>query len=187
MQIVNTRMPDVKLITPRKLDDDRGFFAEVYNKAAFREAGIDLEFVQDNHSLSRERGVIRGLHFQRNPYAQAKLVRVLRGAVFDVALDLRRGSPTYGQHVTAILSADSFDQLLVPVGFAHGFCTLESNTEVFYKVTTHYAPDHDAGVLWNDPALGIEWPVAPQDALLSEKDRCQPRFDELTAGFELVK
>jgi dTDP-4-dehydrorhamnose 3,5-epimerase len=140
--------------------------------------------VQDNHSLSVERGVIRGLHFQIPPFAQDKLVRVVRGAVFDVAVDLRKASPTFCQHVTVVLSAEEWNQVLVPVGFAHGFCTLEPNTEVIYKVTNYYSPQHDRGVLWNDPELGIPWPVSDAEALLSEKDKRQPQFSQLGAIFD---
>lgn len=175
---------DVKLLTPKKHGDHRGFFSEVYNKKAFAEAGVEIDFVQDNHSLSAEKGTMRGLHFQTPPFAQDKLVRVVRGSVFDVAVDLRRGSPTYGQHVSAVVSAEEWNQILVPAGFAHGFMTLETDTEVIYKVSNYYAPDHDEGILWNDPALGIEWPVAEGEAVLSDKDRRQPLFAEIVSRFE---
>jgi len=184
LQIVELRIPAVKVFSTRKFGDHRGFFSETYNKRALAEAGIDLDFVQDNHSLSGPKGTVRGLHYQSPPYAQDKLVRVVRGSIFDVAVDLRRSSPTFGQHVTAIISAELWNQILVPVGFAHGFCTLEPDTEVIYKVTAYYAPDHDHGVLWNDPALGIEWPIAEAEAVLSEKDRRQPRLSEVTVLFE---
>jgi dTDP-4-dehydrorhamnose 3,5-epimerase len=144
---------------------------------------VNLEFVQDNHSLSVERGVVRGLHFQIPPFAQDKLVRVIRGSVFDVALDIRRGSATYGRHVTRVISAADWNQFLVPAGFAHGFCTLEANTEVIYKMTNYYSPQHDRGLLWNDPSLRIAWPVAEGEAILSDRDRKQPRFSELPAYF----
>lgn len=183
MQVVALAIPDVKLITPSKHGDARGFFSEVYNRARFREAGIDLDFVQDNHSLSRPAGTLRGLHYQSPPAAQAKLVRVVRGRIWDVAVDLRRGSPSYGRHVAAELSAESWSQLLVPVGFAHGFCTLEPDTEVIYKVTSHYAPEHDHGLRWDDPALGIAWPVAAGSVLLSDKDRALPGWAELDSPF----
>ena len=168
---------------PRKFGDALGFFSEVYSRRALAEVGIALEFVQDNQAFSAEVGTVRGLHFQVPPFAQAKLVRVLRGAIFDVAVDLRRGSPTYGQHVSAVLSAANWTQILVPVGFAHGLATIEPDTEVFYKVSALYAPDHDMGVLWNDPALGIDWPVDAASAILSAKDKVQPKLADLPAWF----
>ncbi len=179
MEVVNTEIPDVKIIQPKKFGDHRGFFSETYNKRLLSEHGIGLDFVQDNHSLSGAKGTIRGLHYQTPPYAQDKLVRVVRGAIFDVAVDLRKESPTLGKHVSAVISSEEWNQILVPIGFAHGFCTLEPNTEVIYKVTNYYAPDHDKGLLWNDPDLGIEWPVSAGEATLSDKDRQQPRFSEL--------
>jgi|SRR5579875_610482 len=179
IEIYPTEIPDVKIIKPKRHADSRGFFSETYNKKALSEAGIDLDFVQDNHSLSGEKGVVRGLHYQTRPFAQDKLVRVTRGSVLDVAVDLRKGSPTFGRHVSAQLSADDWNQILVPIGFAHGFCTLEPNTEVIYKVTSYYAPDHDRGLFWNDPQLGIQWPVSPDQALLSEKDKHLPQLSEL--------
>jgi dTDP-4-dehydrorhamnose 3,5-epimerase len=176
MDVVSLAIPDVKLITPRRIGDARGFFAETYNRDRFAAAGLIADFTQDNHSLSRPRGTVRGLHFQRGPHAQAKLVRVLRGAVFDVVLDIRPGSPTYGRHAAIELSAAAGAQLLIPEGFAHGFCTTEPDTEVFYKVNRDYAPDHEGGILWNDPGLGIAWPVVPAQAVLSERDRRWPTF-----------
>jgi dTDP-4-dehydrorhamnose 3,5-epimerase len=184
VEISATEIPDIKIIRPRRFGDHRGFFSETYNKKAFAERGIDLDFVQDNHSLSVEKGVVRGLHFQLPPFAQDKLVRVIRGAVFDVAVDLRRGSPTFSNYVTATLSAEEWNQILVPKGFAHGFCTLEPDTEVIYKVTDYYAPQSDRGVYWNDPQLGIRWPVSESEAILSDKDRKQPRFSELKELFD---
>jgi dTDP-4-dehydrorhamnose 3,5-epimerase len=183
MNVVSLAIADVKLITPRKFGDSRGFFSEVYSAKALSAAGIDIGFVQDNHSLSVETGTIRGLHFQKPPHAQAKLVRVARGRILDVAVDLRRGSPTFGRHVSAELSADNWAQLLVPAGFAHGFCTLEPNCEVLYKVDAHYAPQSDAGVLWCDPALGIDWPVAAGKALLSDKDAKLPLLKDIGEVF----
>lgn len=183
MQVVPTEIADVKLIVPKIHRDHRGFFSETYNKAGLAALGANLEFVQDNHSLSVERGVIRGLHFQIPPFAQDKLVRVIRGSVFDVAVDIRRGSPTYGKHVARVISAADWNQFLVPIGFAHGFCTLEANTEVIYKVTNYYSPEHDRGVLWNDPDLGINWPIAASEAILSDKDRDNPKLSELPAYF----
>ena len=170
-------------ITPDRFGDERGYFIETYNRSALREHGIELDFMQDNQSLSRDVGTVRGLHFQTPPFAQAKLVRVLKGAILDVAVDIRSGSPTFGQHVSCELSADKGNQLLVPEGFAHGFCTLQPDTEVFYKVSAGYAPTHDKGVLWNDPDLGIDWPVATDDAILSDKDKSQPRLAEYDSAF----
>lgn len=183
VQVMATEIADVKLIVSRIHRDHRGFFSETYNKAALAALGVNLEFVQDNHSLSVERGVVRGLHFQIPPFAQDKLVRVIRGSIFDVAVDIRRGSPTYGKHVARIISAEDWNQFLVPIGFAHGFCTLEANTEVIYKVTNYYSPEHDRGVLWNDPDLGIVWPIAESEAVLSDKDKKQSRFRDLPGLF----
>lgn len=174
MEIIETALPEVKIITPKKFGDHRGFFSEVWKQSALVEAGLSLDFVQDNHSLSAEQGVLRGLHFQTEPFAQDKLVRCVRGAVLDVAVDIRKSSPTYGQHIAVEISAENWKQILVPKGFAHGFLTLEPNTEVVYKVTHYWAPDHDRGVLWNDPALGIDWPISADDVILSDKDRQQP-------------
>lgn len=184
MEIVATAIPDVKIIVPVRHSDPRGFFSETYNKRVLSEAGIELEFVQDNHSLSMERGVVRGLHYQTPPFAQDKLLRVVRGAVFDVAVDLRRSSPTFGRHVHVVVSAEKWNQVLIPRGFAHGFATLETGTEVLYKVTNYYSREHDRGLLWDDPEVGIEWPVSRQDAVLSDKDRGWPRFSELREFFD---
>ncbi len=183
MQVVDLEIPEVKLITPKKFGDHRGFFSEVYNRRALAEAGVELDFVQDNHLLSTERGTIRGLHFQSPPHEGAKLVRVLKGEIVDVALDLRHGSPTFGKHVKVTLRAEDWTQLLIPAGFAHGLCTTVPDTEVFYKTTSYYAPDHDFGVRWNDPALGIEWPVSDSEAVLSEKDTRQPLLADLPHYF----
>lgn len=183
LTVESLAIPEVKIIRPRKHGDARGFFSETYAKKAFAEAGIDLDFVQDNHAFSATKGTVRGLHFQSAPFAQDKLVRVVRGSILDVAVDLRRASPTYGKHVSAVISADEWNQILVPVGFAHGLLTLEPDTEVLYKVTNYYAPQHDLGLLWNDPALGIAWPVSEADAVLSAKDKAQPRLADLPAYF----
>ena len=183
MIVTPLEIPAVLLVTPRIFRDERGFFSETYNRKALAESGLDAEFVQDNHSLSRTRGVVRGLHFQVAPRAQGKLVRVTRGAIFDVAVDIRVGSPTYGRHVAAVLSADSWTQIWLPVGFAHGFCTLEPDTEVIYKVTDYYAPECDRGIAWDDPDLAIDWPVDPETAVLSDKDRRHPRLAELPPQF----
>jgi dTDP-4-dehydrorhamnose 3,5-epimerase len=184
MQVENTAIDAVKIITPKKFGDHRGFFSEVYSRKAWAEAGLDYEFVQDNHSFSVEVGVIRGLHFQTAPFGQDKLVRVAKGRVLDVAVDLRRSSPTFGKHVAVELSADNWRQLLVPIGFAHGFCTLEPDTEVLYKVTNVYSPAHDKGLTFDDPALGIDWRIDLAKAVLSDKDRKHPRLAELGAMFE---
>lgn len=178
MEIEQLSIPDVLLLTPRRFGDDRGFFSETFSVAAWRKAGLESEFVQDNHAYSAEKGVVRGLHFQLHPSAQGKLVRVPRGAILDVAVDIRRGSKTFGKHVSAIISAENWRQIWVPVGFAHGYVTLTPNTEVIYKVTNGYAPALDRGIRWNDPALGIDWGVSDEDAILSEKDRKQPLFAE---------
>ena len=169
-------------IRPRQITDERGFFSETWNAASWREAGIDLDFVQDNHSLSRERGVLRGLHFQADPFAQDKLVRVTRGAVFDVAVDIRRESPGFGKWVGATLSAAEWNQLLIPKGFAHGFVTLEPGTEVQYKVTAPYSAEHDRAIRFDDPAIGIEWPVAAGELILSPKDRAAPLLAAATGA-----
>ena len=179
MDIVELAIPDVKIIRAKKFGDHRGFFSETYSKRVFDDAGLAFDFVQDNQSLSAEVGTVRGLHFQLAPFAQDKLLRVTRGAVFDVAVDIRRGSPTFGRHVSAIVSAAEWNQILIPIGFAHGFCTLEPDTEVLYKVTNFYSPQHDRGLLWNDPELGIDWPVAADKAQLSDKDRKHPRLADL--------
>jgi len=176
-------IPEVVVVQATKHGDSRGFFSETYSQRAFFDAGLRVGFVQDNHAFSSQEGTVRGLHFQTPPFAQAKLVRVARGAIFDVAVDLRTGSPTYGRHAAAVISADSWNQIFVPVGFAHGFATLEPDTEVLYKVSASYSPEHDKGLLWNDPELGIEWPVA-SDAILSDKDRGQPRLADLPNFFE---
>lgn len=170
------------VITPKKFGDERGFFSEVYNAKSLQEAGFTREFVQDNQSLSAEQGVIRGLHFQTPPYAQDKLVRVLRGSILDIAVDLRPNSATYGKHFGIELSADNWKQLLVPIGFAHAFCTLEPNTEVAYKVSDYYAPDHDAGLRYDDPDLAIDWPLTG-NAILSQKDQELPAFKNFRSPF----
>lgn len=186
MLIQSLEIPDVKLITPKIFRDDRGFFSETYNRKDLAAGGVDADFVQDNHSLSSAKGVVRGLHFQIPPHAQAKLVRVVRGAIFDVAVDIRKSSRTYGRHVTAMLSADNWMELWVPRGFAHGFCTLEPDTEVIYKVTDYYAPACDRGLRWNDPALEIAWPVPADEAILSQKDMQHPFFADLQSYFDAV-
>ena len=186
VRIGELSIPAVKVLSPARRGDHRGFFSEVYNKKALSEAGIGIEFVQDGHSLSAEKGTVRGLHFQMPPFAQHKLIRVVRGAVFDVAVDLRRGSPTYGQHVSVVLSAEAWNQVLVPIGFAHGFMTLEPDTEVIYKASNYYAPDHDRGILWNDPDLAIRWPLDPAMVVLSPRDDNLPRLAEIDSPFSCL-
>jgi len=161
-------------LSPRKFGDDRGFFSETYNAKSFVEAGIDLTFVQDNHSYSAASGVVRGLHYQLPPFAQDKLVRVTRGAILDVAVDIRKGSPTFGKWVALEVSAEKWNQILVPKGFAHGFMTLVENTEVIYKVTNYYSPDHDRSIRFDDPAIGIDWPITASGVQLSDKDQKAP-------------
>ena len=183
VRVIETDIPDVKIIEPPKFGDDRGFFSEVFNRKTLREAGIEFDPVQDNHSLSASVGTIRGLHFQGPPSAQAKLVRAARGAILDVAVDIRKGSPTYGRHVAIELSAANWRQLLVPKGFAHGFCTLEPDTEVLYKVDAYYNPAVDFGIAWNDPALGIDWGVDLSSVTLSDKDKKHPCLSDIQPVF----
>lgn len=181
MDVQALAVPEVKLVTPRRFSDDRGWFAETWSRAKLAEAGIDLDFCQENQSLSRAVGTVRGLHFQTPPRAQDKLVRVTRGRIWDVAVDIRKASPTYGRWVAAEISAEAGNQILVPRGFAHGFCTLEPDTEVIYMVNDIYSKADDAGVLWNDPALAIAWPV--RDAVLSDRDRDAPRLADIQNPF----
>lgn len=171
-------LPDLLLITPKRHGDARGWFSETWSRRAFEAAGLDVGFVQDNQAFSARKGTIRGLHFQAAPHAQAKLVRVLRGAIFDVAVDVRQGSPTYGQWAGATLTAEVGEQLFVPRGFAHGYCTLTDDTELFYKVDGLYAPETEGGVLWNDPDLAIAWPL-DGEPMLSDKDRVLPRLKDM--------
>jgi len=178
-------IPDIVRITPPRHGDARGFFSETFHARRFAAAGIAGPFVQDNHSLSAARGTVRGLHLQIAPSAQGKLVRVTRGAIWDVAVDVRHGSPTYGHHAAAILSAENWHQLWIPSGFLHGFCTLEPDTEVLYKVTAEYDRDTERGVRWDDPTLAIPWPVDPATALLSEKDRTLPRLADCPVWFQV--
>lgn len=184
MKVIDTEIPAVKKIITRRFMDERGFFEETYNKSDFASVGIDLNFVQDNHSLSRKSGTIRGLHYQIPPFAQDKLIRVVKGSILDVAVDLRKGSPTFGRHVHVILSGKEPEQLLVPIGFAHAFCTLEPDTEVFYKVTNLYSSAHAKGILWRDPQLGISWPVKEDEATVSDADRKLPLFSDRNDFFK---
>ncbi len=177
---------DAQLIRTPIFRDQRGFFSETYNSRAFADAGIAATFVQDNHACSRAQGVLRGLHFQNPPKAQDKLVRVARGSIYDVIVDLRVGSPTYGRHAGVVLSAENWLQLWIPKGFAHGYCTLEPDTEVIYKVTELYSPRDEGGIRWDDPSLGIEWPIPAVDLILSEKDKALPLMNEFVSQFSAV-
>ncbi|MDQ7018414.1 MAG: dTDP-4-dehydrorhamnose 3,5-epimerase [Robiginitomaculum sp.] len=185
LKVTPLSLPGLTLLVPKRHGDARGYFSETYNRRTFESAGLNADFVQDNQSLSAQAGTLRGLHFQIPPFAQIKLIRVLRGAIWDVCVDIRHGSPTFGQQVGVTLSAQNGHQLWVPEGFAHGFCTLESDTEVLYKVSQYYAPDHDKGLAWDDPALGIDWPlqngVTP---VLSDKDQAHPPLSALPTFFE---
>ncbi len=183
MQVETTAIPGVLILTPRRFGDARGFFCEVWNAETLRTHGIDAAFVQDNQSLSAEVGTVRGLHFQSPPRAQDKLVRVGRGAVLDVAVDVRTGSPTYAQSVTVELSADNGAQLFIPKGFLHGFVTLLPDTELLYKCSDSYAPDCDGAVRFDDPALGIDWGIDPATAILSDKDRAAQGFAGFSSPF----
>ena len=183
MNIVETALSDVLEITPQRFGDHRGFFSETYNSRAWANAGLDYSFVQDNHSKSETAGTLRGLHYQAPPAAQDKLIRVVAGAIIDVAVDIRVGSPTYGQWVSVELSAANGKQLLVPKGFLHGFVTLADATEVVYKCTDFYAPEHDGSVKFDDPDLGIDWVWDMGDVTLSEKDAQAPSFDTFDSPF----
>src|SRR5476651_694570 len=184
MDLMNTALPEVKIVLPKRVGDARGFFSEVWNSRDFAAVDISAAFVQDNHIRNPLKRTLRGLHYQIGSAAQGKLLRVTRGAIFDVAVDIRRGSPTFGKHADAVLSADNWQQLWVPPGFAHGYCTLEDDTEVQYKVTGYYSPEHDRGIAWDDPDLRINWPVTGDTALLSERDKKHPRLSEQRDLFE---
>ena len=183
MNVETTRLPGVMILTPRRFEDARGFFSETWNRRALSEAGIDIDFVQDNHSMSRAAGTVRGLHYQRPPHAQAKLVRVTRGAVIDVAVDFRAGSPTFGQWVAVELNAGNGQQLFIPAGFLHGFVTLEPETEFLYKCSDYYAPDCDAAIRFDDPGLCIDWGIDTTRAIVSDKDRAAPLFADVVPPF----
>lgn len=183
MDITETAIPDVKILTPKRFGDARGFFSETYRRSVLAECGIDVEMVQENHSLSARPGTVRGLHCQSPPHAQVKLVRVVRGRILDAAVDVRRGSPTYGKHVAVELGADDFAQLLIPDGFLHGFCTLEPDTEVIYKVSAYYEPSSETGVRFDDPDLGIPWPELADADTLSAKDRELGSFADFDSPF----
>ena len=182
MNVEDTALKGVKLITPRRFGDHRGYFAETYSRRNYATAGIGNEFVQDNHSVSRESGTVRGLHFQVPPHAQAKLVRCGRGAIFDVAVDIRRGSPTFGKWVGYELSAENGRQLYIPEGFAHGFVTLQPESEIVYKCSAYYAPECEAAIRWDDPDIGIDWPITGK-AVISEKDERAPFLSAFDSPF----
>jgi dTDP-4-dehydrorhamnose 3,5-epimerase len=184
LDVLPLSLPGVMLIRSRRIADSRGSFAETYVRGDFAKSGIPNDFVQDNQSVSFSAGTVRGLHFQIPPFQQAKLIRVLRGKIFDVVVDLRRSSATYRAHVSVEISAEGGEQLFVPAGFAHGFCTLVPSTEVFYKVDAVYSSAHDRGINWLDPTLNIRWPVAPSEGILSDKDRVLPLMNELSSHFE---
>jgi dTDP-4-dehydrorhamnose 3,5-epimerase len=183
MQIERFPIDGIVAIAPVKRGDARGFFSETYRKDVLAAEGITLEFVQDNHVYSAAAGVLRGLHFQTPPHAQGKLVRCIRGSVLDVGVDIRKGSPTYGQHVAVELSADNWKLLWLPPGFAHGYVTLQANCEVIYKVTDYWAPDCERGIAWNDPDLGIDWRIPQAKLTLAEKDQKNPPLSELEPVF----
>ncbi len=183
MKAMRTALAGMLVITPRKFEDARGFFAPVFQQDVLAAEGVAHGWVQENQSLSLRKGTVRGLHFQRPPFTQAKLVRVVCGAAMDVCVDLRRASPTYKQYAVVELTAANLTQVYIPPGFAHGFCTLSDDTEVLYKVSARWSPEHEGGVRWNDPALGIDWPVTPDAAVLSEKDRIAPALADLGEVF----
>jgi dTDP-4-dehydrorhamnose 3,5-epimerase len=185
MRIEPQSIPAVLRITPQKFGDNRGFFSETWSAPKLAAQGFAETFVQDNHSLSATPGTIRGLHCQVAPSIQGKLVRVIRGAIWDVAVDIRHGSPTYGKYVAAELSAENWQQLWIPGGFLHGFCTLTENTEVIYKVTADYDRAAERGVIWNDPDLALPWPVDPDKAILSDKDKILPKLADCDRWFSL--
>lgn len=183
MQVETTAVHGVLIVTPRKHGDERGFFSETFKHSQLAVHGVGHGWLQDNHSMSGKRGTVRGLHFQAPPRAQAKLIRVVSGAILDVALDIRKGSPTYGRHVAVELSSDNWRQLYVPVGMAHGFCTLSDRVEVLYKTSDEYAPEAEGGVLWCDAALGITWPVSVSQATVNARDAAWQTLAELDSPF----
>jgi dTDP-4-dehydrorhamnose 3,5-epimerase len=184
MQIDRFEIPDILLLKPSKHDDDRGFFSETFREDVLAEHGIETAFVQDNHVFSARKGVVRGLHFQIPPRAQGKLIRCTRGAILDVGVDIRVGSPTFGRHLAVELSAVNWLQLWIPPGFAHGYITLQDHSEVIYKVTDYYSPDCDRGIAWDDPALEIDWRFSRAEVTLSEKDQKQPRLVNCPPAFQ---
>jgi len=176
-------LPAVRILLPQRHQDARGYFSEVWREDSMARSGIKVRFVQENHALSRAAGTLRGLHFQIGSAAQGKLVRCLRGGILDVAVDIRHGSPTFGRYVSTVLSAENWKQVYVPIGFAHGYCTLAPNTEVLYKVTAYFDPASERGLAWDDPDIGITWPVKAEEAILVARDRAYPRLAELTMFF----
>jgi dTDP-4-dehydrorhamnose 3,5-epimerase len=176
-------IPEIIMVTPRRYADARGYFTETYRAADFEKLGVRATFIQDNQSMSVERGTVRGLHFQRPPWAQAKLTRVLKGAIFDVAVDLRQGSKSYGKWVGTTLSAEGGEQLFIPQGFAHGYCTLEPGTEIAYKCDAYYAAEYEGGIHFADPQIAIDWPVTTSEAVLSDRDRALPSLRDIGAPF----
>lgn len=183
LQAKKLRLSGALEILPGRYGDERGFFSEVYNRRSYRDIGIDVDWVQDNHSLSRRPGVIRGLHFQIPPFAQDKLVRVTRGRILDVILDIRHGSETFGEWLSLELSSEAWNQLFVPKGFAHGFCTMEPDSEVLYKVSNYYSADHERTIRYDDPELGIDWRLGQEVPVVSDKDRDAPAFRDLERYF----
>lgn len=183
VQVEHSALPEVLILTPRRFADARGWFSESWNHRTLREAGIDIDFVQDNHSLSHRPGTVRGLHYQAPPHAQAKLVRVVRGAVFDVAVDARRGSPRFGRWTGVELSAENGRQIFIPAGFLHGFVTRTPDCEVLYKCSDDYAPEADGAVRFDDPELAIDWGIAPQEAVISDKDGQAPLWRDFETPF----
>ncbi|UKS31258.1 dTDP-4-dehydrorhamnose 3,5-epimerase [Paenibacillus sp. HWE-109] len=181
MKVIPTKLDGLLIVEPDVYGDHRGFFMESYHRLKMAEQGIDIAFVQDNHSLSKDVGVLRGLHYQLNPRAQTKLIRVVSGAIYDVAVDIRKSSATFGQWIGVVLSEENKRQLLVPQGFAHGFCTIQPQTQVLYKVDEYYSPENDRGILWSDPAIGIDWPTS--HPILSDKDGKHPLLKDADINF----
>jgi dTDP-4-dehydrorhamnose 3,5-epimerase len=183
MNIIETKLQGVYIFEPQVINDHRGYFMESYRKSLLEQIGIDIDFIQDNHSFSKETGILRGLHYQLNPKAQSKLVRVCTGAIYDVIVDIRKNSPTFGEWVGVILSEENKRQVLIPKGFAHGFCTLVRNTNLIYKVDEYYDPRLDRGIFWNDPELGIDWPIS--EPILSKKDSKLPLLKNAEMNFSI--
>jgi dTDP-4-dehydrorhamnose 3,5-epimerase len=184
MNIASTRLAGVSIIEPERHSDERGWLSELWNPVALQDAGLNASFVQDNLSLSNAVGVVRALHFQIPPFQQGKLITCLTGAIFDVALDLRQGSPTYGEHISVELSSDDGKVIWIPPGFAHGYCSLEPETRVLYKLTAPYQQGATGGVRWDDPELGIDWPVSVHSAVVNERDHGWPTLSEFVSPFE---
>lgn len=184
MELLATALPEVRILVPERFGDARGYFSETWNARTLAALGIEAVFVQDNHACNPRRGTLRGLHYQMSPCAQGKLLRVTRGGVLDVAVDIRRGSPRFGEHAAVLLSAENWRQLWVPPGFAHGYCTLEDDTEVQYKTTDYYSPSHERGIRWDDCTLAIDWRFDAAEVMVSERDRGLPRLTEQPDLFE---